>query len=181
MIGTLAAWCVRGVGPATYSDRYIVQSLPALLVGIATVVLFATKTVQLFQVHVLHKLPWGSLARFSVTDTCVGIVVMGLFVLYFGGCPACGFLPSFFPTCVPSELPSLPSSVSCHVSPRALAPSTPCVATWLRASRKAVCFSQLPDQNVYANRQAAHVHCAATICGSALLSSVRHLSVVWRP
>ena len=106
--------CLEGVNGITYhsqcnrlcsfpcyvSGRYIVQSLPALLVGIATVVLLATKAVQLFQVHVLHKLPWGSLSRFSVTDTCVGIVVMGLFVLYFGGWSHWTDAPVCWPCCV---------------------------------------------------------------------------------
>lgn len=41
-------------------------------------------SMQLFQEHVLHMLPFGALSKFNVVDTCVGILISGSFMLYFG-------------------------------------------------------------------------------------------------
>jgi hypothetical protein len=55
--------------------RYIVQSLPLILVGGILVVMAATKALQVFQSRVLHVLPFGSLAAYSLSDVCMGIFV----------------------------------------------------------------------------------------------------------
>ncbi len=62
------------------------QSLPLILVGGIAVVMIATRVVQLVQTHVLHVLPFGSLGQFSLLDVCTGILVSGLFMIYFGAC-----------------------------------------------------------------------------------------------
>jgi hypothetical protein len=61
-----------------------VQSLPLILVGGITIVMAATRVVQLVQRHVLHVFPFGSLGQFSLPDVCIGILVSGLFMMYFG-------------------------------------------------------------------------------------------------
>jgi hypothetical protein len=66
--------------------RFIVQSLPLILVGGIAVVVAATRVVQLVQTRVLHVIPFGSLGQFSLSDVCVGILVSGLFMMYFGAC-----------------------------------------------------------------------------------------------
>jgi hypothetical protein len=66
--------------------RLLVQALPAILAGGIIVVMTATRAMQLVQTHVLHVLPFGSLGQFSVLDVCTGILVSGLFMMYFGGC-----------------------------------------------------------------------------------------------
>jgi hypothetical protein len=73
---------------ARHLCRFIVQSLPLILVGGIAIVMTATRGVQLVQRHVLHVLPFGSLGQFSLSDVCIGILVSGLFMMYFGAC--CG-------------------------------------------------------------------------------------------
>jgi hypothetical protein len=70
-----------------FPHRNIIQSLPLmLLVGIG-VVMLGTRAVQLVQSKVFHVIPFGLLTKFSIVDTCVGILVSGLFMLYLGkGC-----------------------------------------------------------------------------------------------
>ena len=70
--------------PPPASARYIIQSLPLILVGGIGIVMLATRALQLFQSRVLHVLPFGSLGNFSLVDACIGILVSGLFMLYFG-------------------------------------------------------------------------------------------------
>ena len=65
------------------------QSLPLILVGGITVVMTGTRVVQLVQRHVLHVLPFGSLGQFSLPDVCIGILVSGLFMMYFGAWVKC--------------------------------------------------------------------------------------------
>ncbi len=60
------------------------QSLPLMLVGGIGIVMIATRGLQLVQAHVLHVLPFGSLGQFSIRDVCTGILVSGLFMMYFG-------------------------------------------------------------------------------------------------
>ncbi len=62
------------------------QALPVILVGCIIVVMAATRLVQLVQFRVLHVLPFGSLGQFSLVDVCVGILVSGMFMMYFGAC-----------------------------------------------------------------------------------------------
>ena len=50
-------------------------------VGIA---MAGTRVVQLVQSRVFHTIPFGALSNFSLVDTCIGILVSGLFMLYFG-------------------------------------------------------------------------------------------------
>ncbi len=65
-------------------SRLIVQSLPLVLVGGIGLVMAATCVLRLVQTRVLHMLPFGSLSQFSLGDVCVGILISGLFMMYFG-------------------------------------------------------------------------------------------------
>ncbi len=62
------------------------QSLPIILVSAVLLVMGATRVVQAVQSHVLHVLPVGALSTTSLSDTCVGILISGVFMMYFGGC-----------------------------------------------------------------------------------------------
>jgi hypothetical protein len=73
--------------------RLIVQSLPLMLVCGISIVVTATRLLQLVQTHVLHVLPFGSLGQLSILDVCAGIFVSGLFMMYFGANALC-FLTS---------------------------------------------------------------------------------------
>ncbi len=64
--------------------RLIVQALPLILVGSIVVVVAGTRLVQLVQTHVLHVLPFGALGQLSVVDSCTGILMSGMFMIYFG-------------------------------------------------------------------------------------------------
>ncbi len=70
--------------------RYIVQSLPRVLLGGVGIALAGTRALQLVQSKVFHVIPFGLLTKFSIVDACVGILVSGLFMLYFGGWHAPG-------------------------------------------------------------------------------------------
>jgi hypothetical protein len=74
-------------------DRYIVQALPVMLVGGILVVMTATRCLQLVQSRVLHVLPFGALGSVTLSDICVGILISGLFMLYFGGWRPLSLLP----------------------------------------------------------------------------------------
>jgi hypothetical protein len=63
-----------------------VQSLPLMLVGGVVLALVGTRTLQLVQSKVFHVIPFGLLTDFNILDACVGILVSGAFMLYFGGC-----------------------------------------------------------------------------------------------
>jgi hypothetical protein len=64
--------------------RLVVQALPLILAGGVGVVLFGARAVQWTQSHVFHVLPFGALTNFDVMDACTGILVSGLFMMYFG-------------------------------------------------------------------------------------------------
>jgi hypothetical protein len=66
--------------------RYVVQSLPLILLGGIAVVMAGTKVLQLVQSKVFHVLPFGALSATSLSDVCIGILISGLFMLYFGMC-----------------------------------------------------------------------------------------------
>jgi hypothetical protein len=81
---------LRGCVVAVSPRRYIVQSLPLILVGSVAVVLLCIRTVQLVQSRLLHMIPFGALTNWSSVNVGVGVVVSGSFMLYFGAsCPAC--------------------------------------------------------------------------------------------
>ena len=65
---------------------YVIQSLPLILLLGVAVVMVVTRAVQLTQRYVFHTLPFGSLSKLSLVDTCVGVIVSGVFMLYFGTC-----------------------------------------------------------------------------------------------
>ncbi len=54
-----------------------------LVVGVGAVLL-SVRAVQWTQSHVFHVLPFGALTNFDVMDACTGILVSGLFMIYFG-------------------------------------------------------------------------------------------------
>jgi hypothetical protein len=64
----------------------VIQSLPLILVGGVVLVLVGCRALQWLQEFVFHVVPFGKLTNFNVTDACVGILVSGLFMLYFGAC-----------------------------------------------------------------------------------------------
>jgi hypothetical protein len=64
--------------------RYVIQSLPLLLLGGVGLALVATRALQFIQSRVFHVVPFGVLTKFSITDVCMGILVSGAFLLYFG-------------------------------------------------------------------------------------------------
>ncbi len=35
-----------------------------------------------------HTLPFGAMSNLSLSDICVGVLISGLFMLYFGACAA---------------------------------------------------------------------------------------------
>jgi hypothetical protein len=61
-----------------------VQALPALLVGGILFVMGATRLLQFVQSRVFHVLPFGALGSLTLSDVCVGILISGLFMMYFG-------------------------------------------------------------------------------------------------
>ena len=65
---------------------YIVESLPAILVGSVGVVIVSTRLLQWGQRRVLGRLPFGALSTLNLIDVCIGIFISGLFMLYFGKC-----------------------------------------------------------------------------------------------
>ncbi len=63
---------------------YVVQSLPLLLLAGIAVVMTVTRTIQWVQQHVFRVLPFGALSQHSLLDSCIGILISGVFMLYFG-------------------------------------------------------------------------------------------------
>jgi hypothetical protein len=57
-----------------------------MLLGGVVVALVGTRTLQLLQSKVFHTIPFGALSKFSIVDACVGMLVSGAFMLYFGAC-----------------------------------------------------------------------------------------------
>ncbi len=64
--------------------RYVIQSLPLMLLGGVALALVGTKALQTLQSKVLHVVPFGLLTKFNIVDACVGILVSGSFILFFG-------------------------------------------------------------------------------------------------
>lgn len=60
------------------------QSLPLILLGATYLVWVSTRALQLLQSRVFHVLPFGSMSPTSLSDTCVGIVISGVYMMYFG-------------------------------------------------------------------------------------------------
>ena len=63
---------------------FIVQSLPVLLFCGTVVVIAATRLLQQVQVKVFHTLPFGAMSQVGLVDVCIGILISGIFMLYFG-------------------------------------------------------------------------------------------------
>ena len=63
---------------------YIVQSLPVILFGSVGVVILGTRALQWVQRTLLGRLPFGALSALNLIDVCIGIIVSGMFMLYFG-------------------------------------------------------------------------------------------------
>ncbi len=64
--------------------RYVIQSLPLMLLGGVGLALVGTRLLQLVQSRVFHVVPFGLLSKFSIQNASVGILVSGSFMLYFG-------------------------------------------------------------------------------------------------
>ncbi len=64
--------------------RYMVQSLPLLLLGGVGLALVSTRALQLVQSKVFHVIAFGQLSKFNIGDACMGILVSGSFMLYLG-------------------------------------------------------------------------------------------------
>ena len=82
MLGQLVDW-LANVEPsqlwATQRQNFL------LLIGVL-VALVGTKALQTVQSKVFHVLPFGALSATSLSDVCIGILISGLFMLYFGMC-----------------------------------------------------------------------------------------------
>lgn len=63
---------------------FVTQSLPLILAFAIVVVVVATRLLQLLQRLVCHVLPFGATSDVSLTDTCIGILITGVYHLYFG-------------------------------------------------------------------------------------------------
>ena len=66
--------------------RYLTQSLPLLFVAAMAVVLGAVRCLQQVQARVFRVVPFGMMDNLTVANTCFGILLSGLFMLYFGKC-----------------------------------------------------------------------------------------------
>ena len=66
------------------AKRYVIQSLPLILLGGIGVVVVATRTVQLVQQKLWGRLPFGALSTLGLIDVCIGIFISGIVMLYFG-------------------------------------------------------------------------------------------------
>jgi hypothetical protein len=55
-----------------------------MLLGGVALALVGTKALQTVQSKVFHVVPFGVLTKFNILDACVGILVSGSFMLYFG-------------------------------------------------------------------------------------------------
>ncbi len=62
------------------------QSLPLILLMGVGLALVGTRLLQTVQSRVFHVVPFGLMSKFSIEDTCVGMLVSGMFMLYFGTC-----------------------------------------------------------------------------------------------
>jgi hypothetical protein len=71
--------------PSPHELRLIVQFLPALLVVMVGVVLALTRLLQTVQTRVFKTIPFGALSEFNIVDASIGIIISGMFMLYFGG------------------------------------------------------------------------------------------------
>ena len=63
---------------------YIVELLPAILLGGIVVVVAFTRILQEVQRVVLRRLPFGALSNVSLVDVCIGIFISGTFMMYLG-------------------------------------------------------------------------------------------------
>ncbi len=78
---------VRNRADASWSGwlcRLVVQALPLMLVVGVGAVLLSVRAVQWTKSHVFRVLPFGALTNFDAMDACTGILVSGLFMIYFG-------------------------------------------------------------------------------------------------
>ncbi len=63
---------------------FMTQALPLVLaVSIVTIVL-ATRLLQFLQRFVFHVVPFGATAQLSLVDASIGILITGVYHLYFG-------------------------------------------------------------------------------------------------
>ena len=68
---------------------YIIQSLPLTLAVCIAGVVCVTKGLQFLQRTVLGVLPFGALSAVSLVDVCLGMLISGIFMMYFGTCSHC--------------------------------------------------------------------------------------------
>ena len=76
--------CVYSVSINFETKWYIIQALPLTLTLGITVVVVTTKALQWLQRTVLGVLPFGALSVVSLADVCFGMLISGIFMLYFG-------------------------------------------------------------------------------------------------
>jgi hypothetical protein len=57
-----------------------------MLLGGVVLAWAGTRALQVVQTRFFHVLPFGALTDFKIVDTCVGTMVSGSFMLYFGAC-----------------------------------------------------------------------------------------------
>ena len=78
----LAPECSVSIGFET--KWYIIQSLPLVLFGAVAFVVVCTKVLQWVQSSVCHVLPFGALSAVTLVDVCIGMLISGIFMMYFG-------------------------------------------------------------------------------------------------
>jgi hypothetical protein len=73
----------------SYSTKwFLTESIPIMLVCTVLIVLTSAKVFQTGQRVLLGRLPTGAVSDVHLTDVCLGIVLTGLYYVYFGK-PCC--------------------------------------------------------------------------------------------
>ena len=68
----------------SFKEKWLLtMSLPLLLLMATTIVVNMVRALQCVQRRVLKRLPFGAMNELDLTDVSVGIVISGLYYLYF--------------------------------------------------------------------------------------------------
>ena len=63
---------------------FVVESIPIMLILTVAVVLISARVFQLLQRLLLGRLPTGATSDVHLIDICLGIILTGLYYVYFG-------------------------------------------------------------------------------------------------
>ena len=71
----------------SYSTKwFLTESIPVMLVCTVVIVLISARVFQLGQRLLLGRLPTGATSDMHLIDICLGILLTGLYYVYFGEC-----------------------------------------------------------------------------------------------